>query len=117
GQDYPHEPEESGAAGYRAKVMGVADPVEDHERLAVVRPPPSRVWVEVAQWLRPGDRHDSAAQEGAGDARQFGAVDLPIRLVSAGEGAPERRNLACHLAIEEQPLHPPRITLEHSAHR
>src|SRR5271165_5099296 len=101
GQDEPLEPKESGAAGYRPQVMGVADTVEDEQRFAVLRPIPSRAWVEVGQRPRPGDRHDTAVQGSPGDAREFGLVHLTIGLAGAGERAAERPDLALDPIFEE----------------
>lgn len=93
GQDHPFEPEKSGAAGDRPQVMGVADPVEDKEWFAVLRTRPSRASIQIGQWLRRGDRHETAVQGSPGDARKFGLVHLTIGLAGAGKRAAERPDL------------------------
>ena len=81
--------------------MGVADAVENKEWFAVLRPNPSRASIEIGQWLRRGDRHETAVQGSAGDAREFGLVHLTIGLAGAGERAAERPDLAFDLVLEE----------------
>src|ERR1700730_13479604 len=97
--------------------MGVADAVEDEQWLAVVRPNPSRVSIEVGQWPRRGDRHDAAVQGSSSDACEFGLVYLTIGLASPRKRAAERHDLALDPVLEEKPLDPPRIALEQSGHR
>ncbi len=101
GQHDPLDPEKSGAAGYRTQIMGVADTIEDKDWFAVFRPNPDRVSIEVCQGLRRDDRHETAVQRSAGDAREFGLVHLTIGLASAGERAAERPDLALDLFFEE----------------
>jgi hypothetical protein len=93
--------QKSGAADYRTEVMGVADAAEDEQWFAVPRPNPSRVSIEVGQWLRCGDRYDTAVQRSPGNAGEFGLVHLAIGFASLGERAAERPDFALEPILEE----------------
>src|SRR5215468_4737712 len=81
GEYHPRQAEEGGGARDRAEVVRVAHPIEDEERLSVVRPLCRGLGVERMDRLGPRDRNDTAMQHRAGDTIELISADQTERLV------------------------------------
>jgi hypothetical protein len=113
--DSPHAHERR-RAHYGAQVVRIADAVENQQQ-PVPRPRGGIGDGKILERPRPHQRDNAAVQNGAGNARQFVLVRLPIGPPRPRHSRTERPCHGTGAAVEEKLLDPLGRSSEHCLHR